>query len=223
MFDLLVSALAGVVFGIALAAPPGPMNAIIAEESILRGWTAGFRAGLGAMTADLIFCGLALVGVVAIVEQVPVIQTVMIAIGGVLMCYFAYDAFNDARGSFLDTDVEASTAGFRKTFILALTNPYQILFWLTIGVGMLRQGTLDVLAHVPSGIFDASLVVQTGSPALLIGFFIGIFIWVTGYPAGLVALGERIDAAAPTVALLSALVLAAFGVGFLIEAATTVL
>ena len=31
---------AGMVFGLALAAPPGPMNAIIAEESVVRGWTA---------------------------------------------------------------------------------------------------------------------------------------------------------------------------------------
>ncbi|PSQ07608.1 lysine transporter LysE, partial [Halobacteriales archaeon QS_6_71_20] len=60
-----VSLAAGVVFGLALAAPPGPMNAVIAEESVLRGWRAGFRAGLGAATADAVFLVLSLVGVVA--------------------------------------------------------------------------------------------------------------------------------------------------------------
>jgi NhaP-type Na+/H+ or K+/H+ antiporter len=40
------------------------MNAIIAEESVLRGWTAGFRAGLGAATADGVFFVLAALGVV---------------------------------------------------------------------------------------------------------------------------------------------------------------
>ena len=39
--NLLVTLGAGVVFGLALAAPPGPMNAVIAEESVLRGWFAG--------------------------------------------------------------------------------------------------------------------------------------------------------------------------------------
>ena len=77
----------GALFGLALAAPPGPMNAVIAEESVLRGWTAGAKAGLGAATADLAFFVLAYVGVVAVIESVPRLQTVMIAVGGVLMCY----------------------------------------------------------------------------------------------------------------------------------------
>jgi len=57
-----ISFLAGMVFGLALAAPPGPMNAIIAEESVVRGWSAGFKAGLGAMLADVVFFLLALAG-----------------------------------------------------------------------------------------------------------------------------------------------------------------
>ena len=63
----LVSVLAGAVFGLALAAPPGPMNAVIAEESVVHGWSAGFRAGLGAMSADAVFFVLALLGVVTFV------------------------------------------------------------------------------------------------------------------------------------------------------------
>ncbi|MFP4218320.1 MAG: LysE family translocator, partial [Salinarchaeum sp.] len=131
MSSAIVSAFAGVLFGLALAAPPGPMNALIAEESVLRGWGAGFRAGLGAMTADLVFCVLALVGVVAIVDRVPALQTAMVAIGGVLMCYFAYEAVQEARGTFVDKEMASATAGFTKTFVLTLTNPYQVIFWLT--------------------------------------------------------------------------------------------
>ncbi len=223
MPSALISAFAGVLFGIALAAPPGPINALIAEESVLRGWGAGFRAGLGAMTADLVFCVLALVGVVAVVDQVPALRTAMVAVGGLLMCYFAYDAVQEAHGTFVDEDVATAAAGFKKTFVLALTNPYQVVFWLTIGVGMLERGTLDVLAAVPRVDLEGLFVVQTGSPALLLGFFGGIVVWITAYPAGLVAIGDRIDAAAPVIASSSALVLAGFGVGFLIDALTTVL
>lgn len=87
--SLFVTLGAGVVFGLALAAPPGPMNAVIAEESVLRGRLAGFWAGLGAATADAIFFVLAYLGVVAVVESFPLLQGAMIAIGGVLMLYFA--------------------------------------------------------------------------------------------------------------------------------------
>ncbi|MFB6193836.1 MAG: LysE family transporter, partial [Halobaculum sp.] len=160
------------------------MNAIIAEESVLRGWGAGFRAGLGAALADVTFFVLAALGVVGFVGRFPTVRGVMVGVGGLLMLYFAYGAAREAgviarlRGRTADTtflgaadggaDDESSGAdvrpgldgpdhadrsaesdgdeppesdggtgeriggtGFRKAFVLALTNPYQILFWLT--------------------------------------------------------------------------------------------
>ncbi|GGJ14990.1 amino acid transporter [Halobellus salinus] len=249
MAATLVTFAAGVVFGIALAAPPGPMNAIIAEESVLRGWVSGFKAGLGAMSADAVFFVLAALGVVAFVERFPLIRAAMVGVGGVLMLYFAYDAASDVQSSFRGavgadedtpgraeggadtdagteavTDVVAGT-GFRKAFVLALTNPYQILFWLTIGVGLLRSGTLDVLAETPyiGGSLAGVLVVETGTMALVAGFFSGIVVWITGFPAALVGAERRIDAFAPVVAGLSAVVLAGFGVLFLTRSAGVLL
>lgn len=224
--NLLVTLGAGVVFGLALAAPPGPMNAVIAEESVLRGRTAGFRAGLGAATADAIFFVLAYLGVVAVVDALPLLRAAMVAAGGVLMLYFAVGAARGARASFRPTSgdepsIEAGK-GFRKALVLALTNPYQVLFWLTVGVGLLRPGELDVLARLPVVGADlaGAFVVTTGSPALIGGFFLGILIWITGFPAGLVAAENRTETFAPLVAVASAVVLAGFGVFFLYDAAT---
>ncbi len=219
----------GAVFGLALAAPPGPMNAVIAEESVLRGWGAGARAGVGAATADVVFFLLAYLGVATVIESAPRLQTAMIGVGGVLMCYFAVGAARGARASFRPTSGEeprmGAGNGFRKAFVLALTNPYQVLFWLTVGVGLLRPGRLDVLAPLPlvGETLAGTLVVTTGSTALIGGFFAGVFGWVLGFPAGLVAAERRIERFAPLVAVGSAVVLAAFGVYFLLEAATTVL
>ncbi|MFB6151177.1 MAG: LysE family translocator [Haloarculaceae archaeon] len=219
---------AGAVFGLALAAPPGPMNAVIAEESVVRGWFAGFTAGLGAMTADLIFFVLSVLGVVAFLDGAPAVRAGMVGVGGLLMLYFAAGAVRDARETFTAEDDGDPTdapesRGFRKAFLLALTNPYQILFWLTVGVGLLRPGTLDVLSHLPAvgSQLAGTLVVRTGSPALLVGLFGGIVVWIVGFPATLVRVGNRVDSFAPTVAGLSALVLAGFGVTFLWSAAGT--
>jgi threonine/homoserine/homoserine lactone efflux protein len=210
--------LAGVVFGLALAAPPGPMNAVIAEESVLRGWRSGFRAGLGAMTADLVFLGLALLGAVAVLERVPTLRNAMVAGGGVLMLYFAYGAARGARESFRAAEVPDSR-GFTKAFVLALTNPYQILFWLTVGVGLLAPGRVDVLSYA-SDALAGLVVVETGHPALLAGLFGGIVVWITGFPAALTAAERRTEALAPVVALSSAALLALFGVYFLYDATT---
>ena len=223
-----VSSLAfGAVFGLALAAPPGPMNAVIAEESALRGWLAGFTAGLGAMTADFLFFLLALVGVVGFVGTMPTLRGVMVGAGGLLMLYFAYGAVRDARtaSTFTEGGGEPGHRGFVKALLLALTNPYQILFWLTVGVGLLRPGTVDILAHAPyiGTALSGMVVVRTGSPAMIVGFFGGIVLWIVGFPASLVAAGRRIDRFASAVAYVSALVLAGFGVFFLNEALGTFL
>ena len=209
--------LAGAVFGLAIAAPPGPMNAVIAEESVLRGWTAGFRAGLGAMVADVCFFFLALFGAVTVVERFPTVRGLAFAIGGVLMLYFAYGAARDASDSRDELATEESR-GFRKAFVLAITNPFQIAFWLTIGVGLLEPGRIDVLGVLPVTGLSGVLVVATGSPALLVGFFAGIVVWIVGFPATLVAAERRAAGIGPTVAYASALVLAGFGVLFLGEA-----
>jgi threonine/homoserine/homoserine lactone efflux protein len=214
---------AGAVFGLALAAPPGPMNAIIAEESVVRGWLAGFRAGLGAMSADAAFLVLAFFGVVAFVESLPLLRATMVGVGGLLMLYFAYGAATDAEATFRgEGDPSDESRGFRKAFVLALTNPYQILFWLTVGVGLLEPGTIDVLAEAVGESFRGLLVVRTGSPALVLGMFGGIVLWITGFPAALVAAERRVARLAPVVAYLSAAVLAGFGVFFLYDAVSAV-
>lgn len=222
MLDTGVSLVAGVVFGLALAAPPGPMNAVIAEESVVRGWDAGTRAGLGAATADFVFFVLAYLGVVAVIERLTLLRAGMVFVGGLLMLYFAYGAAAEARATYTGSDAPDEGKGFQKAFVLALTNPYQILFWLTVGVGLLEVGTVDVLAPLSEAVAGL-VVVRTGSPALLIGLFAGIGIWITGFPAALVAARERMDTLAPSFAYGSAVVLAGFGVYFLYDGVTTAL
>jgi threonine/homoserine/homoserine lactone efflux protein len=224
MASTLASVLFGAVFGLALAAPPGPMNAVIAQESVLRGWAAGFRAGLGAMTADLCFLVLSLFGVVAFVGSMPLVRAAMTGAGGVLMLYFAYDAVREATGG-IDWEGDATGRGFLKAFSLALTNPYQVLFWLTVGVGLLEPGRVDVLGATPYVGDDLAgvLVAETGTPALVVGFFLGIGLWIVVFPASLVRAGRRLERLARTVAYLSAVVLAGFGLWFLADAARALL
>ena len=212
---LVTTLVAGVIFGLALAAPPGPMNAIIAEESVLRGWTAGFKAGLGAMTADVLFFLLALGGVVTFIQRLPVLRDVMFLVGGLLMLYFAYGAVRGARRQFRSTSIPDSR-GFSKAFVLSISNPYQILFWLTAGVGLLTPGRVDVLAYASASLSDL-VVVETGHPALVVGLFVGVLGWIVGFPTALSAARSRIETLAPVIAYGSAIVLAGFGVYFLAD------
>jgi threonine/homoserine/homoserine lactone efflux protein len=220
-----LSFLAGILFGLSLAAPPGPMNAIIAEESVVRGWLAGVISGTGAMTADIVFFLHAFAGVATVVEQWPALRGTMITLGGLLMLYFAYDAVNSAQSTLTGDGVPGDSRGFEKALVLGLTNPFQILFWLTVGVALLEPGTIDILSHMPY-VGDAAeglLIVETGSVALLAGFFGGIVVWITGFPALLVVTDRRVDSLAPVVAGASALILVGFGFLFLWDGLGTLL
>ncbi|MFW6153058.1 MAG: LysE family transporter [Halobacteriota archaeon] len=208
------TAVAGIVFGLALAVPPGPMNAVIAEESVTRGWAAGFAAGLGAMLADVVFFVLVLVGAIAVFDVFEQLETALFLIGGLLMLLFAADALSTTLRSatFTEAEVAVSATGFQKALALGLTNPYQIAFWLTIGISLVRSGRIDLAGYVP---LASEFVVTTGSASLIGGFFLGIVIWIVGYPAALVAIGDRFDAFAPVVAAASGLVLLGFGLLFI--------
>jgi threonine/homoserine/homoserine lactone efflux protein len=117
---------------------------------------------------------------------------------------------------------DEDSRGFRKAFALAITNPYQLLFWLTVGVRLLEPGTVDVFAQSPvGGALAGQLLVETGSPALVVGFFGGIVAWILALPTALTSARHRLEAAAPIVAGASALVLAGYGIVFLVDAVTT--
>ena len=220
-----LSFFAGLLFGLALAAPPGPMNAIIAEESVVRGWFAGVITGLGAMFADVVFFVLALAGLTTVVEEFPVLRGVMVTVGGGLMLYFALDAARSTQQALTAVDAPGDARGFQKALVLGLTNPFQILFWLTVGVALLDPGRIDVLAFTPyvGDALAGAVVVETGSVALVAGLFGGIVFWIVTFPATLVAAGRRVDALAPVVAGASALILAGFGVLFLWNGLATLL
>ena len=212
-----LSFLAGMLFGLALAAPPGPMNAIIAEESVLRGWVPGVITGLGAMTADVVFFVLALFGATTVVNEWPLLHGTMVTVGGVLMLYFAFGALQSAQDTLTGAAVSTDSRGFQKALVLGLTNPFQILFWLTVGVALLDPGTIDILEYLPvlGESVAGTLVVETGSVALLAGLFGGVVLWILAFPATLVATDRRVDSLAPVIAVGSALILAVFGAFFL--------
>lgn len=152
----------GLLLGFSLAAPPGPMNAWIASVAA-RSYRAGVLTGLGAMTADGIL-GAAVYLLDRSVDLGSVLRFVYL-LGAAVMALLAFLLLrrpNDAPSPPADRSAYARALG------IGLSNPFQLVWWLTAGVAFAYLGGL----------------------ALLAGLFGAILVWVVSFP-GLVHVGVR--------------------------------
>lgn len=147
--SLWLSAAAGLLLGLSLAAPPGPMNAIIARESTRHGALAGVRVGLGAPVADVLWLLLFWFGLGALLDHSWLIR--LLAAGGAgLMGFFSYTTL---RSDGQDNAPEARPATFLAGFAMAVTNPYQAAWWFSGGFVFLQREGLPGVSGLVAGIF----------------------------------------------------------------------
>lgn len=161
VLDVLAGAAAGLVIGLSLAAPPGPVNALIASRAVTRSWRSGFLVGCGAMTADAGFLALSALAHSAVLGARGVFPYIAL-LGAVVMAYFAWGAARawDRVPEPAPPDARAHAASYATGLTVNATSPYPILWWLTAGL---------------------ALIDQLG-PAVLVGFFAGILLWISAFP-----------------------------------------
>ena len=191
VLEVLIGIGAGILLGLSIAAPPGPMNALIAANTVRRSKRAGHLTGLGAMTSDGIFLAVTL-AVGGVVPVTPGIRILLYLAGAVVMFFLAvrtYPALHRELAVEAGPDTRPAAA-YAQGFLLGLTNPFQILWWLTAGLAFMR------------GI----------GAAVAVGFFLGILAWILVFPATLDVANRRWRGTYRAVMFFSLIVLLAFGV-----------
>lgn len=189
----------GMLLGYSLAVPPGPMNALIAAWS-LRGWRQGFAVGAGAMSADLLLMvlTLALYKSASAFVGGPAMRLAML-LGSALLLFLAYRIAVSKPPREIDRGSDGDAIrGYVVGLSLGLVNPYQVGWWLTVGLSSI-------------GAFGV---------AWALGLFTAIFTWIVSFPAAVRA-GWRANRRATWLLIkgFSVLVLAGFGLYFLYVAA----
>lgn len=180
----------GVALGLSLAVPPGPMNAWIAVGSA-RNYRAGVATGLGAMSADAVL-GVLVYLLERSVDLSAVVRLVY-GLGAAVMAFLAYRLLRPRRRP---TEAAGKLRSYGQAFALGLTNPFQILWWLTAGIGFAYVG---------------------GAP-LLLALFGAIAAWVVGFPALVRAGVRRSPRVEQAVRFGSGIALAGFAAYFLLLA-----
>ena len=145
----------GLILGFTLTIPPGPMNAFIASQTVSGGRAAGILTGLGAMTADMIL-GAIVYSARSVIDIQEYIR-ILYAVGAAVLIFLAYSSLKSMN--VMDSTTEGKRTYYRA-LILGITNPYQILWWITAGLAFAYLGGI----------------------ILLIGLFAAIAVWIVSFP-----------------------------------------
>lgn len=179
---------AGIALGVSLAAPPGPVTALMVREVAERGPRQAALVGLGACTADMGFLGLAWVGAIALLAARPQLLGAVSIVGAALLAYYAWGAYRAGRAP-----AEAATgrpATYVTGFLAAATSPFNLAWWLGPGTALLASQGLG----------------------LALGLLVGILGWIAVFVTALARIGARVRRFQEYAAYASAVILGAFAV-----------
>jgi threonine/homoserine/homoserine lactone efflux protein len=161
----------GIVIGLVVAAPIGPVNLICIRRTFAYGPLNGFLSGLGAALGDGVFAVVTAFGITAISQLIEGYFTPLRLIGGLMLLGFGVHIFNadvsvlrDAEGAPVRDD-GASTLlrTMASTFALTLANPATLIGFTALFAG------LGTLASGSASFVDAALTV--------LGVLAGSSIW----------------------------------------------
>ena len=195
-------AIKGLVIGLAIAAPVGPIGVLCIRRSLADGRLIGLLTGLGAAAADGVYGAIAAFGLTAVTDLLIGQGPWLGLIGGLFLCYLGVRTFMAvSAGPAAPARSGALFVIFGSTFVLTLTNPTTILSFVAIFAGL-------GLGNTGGDYFAASLMVA--------GVFLGSALWWVGLSGAVSVLRTRVGPRAlRAINRLSGLLIGGFGVGAL--------
>jgi threonine/homoserine/homoserine lactone efflux protein len=152
----------GIMVGLMIAMPVGPVNILCIHRTLEGGWKSGVISGLGAAAADMFYGAVAGFSITLVVQFLVREQFWIRFFGGILLVIVGIWYFFK-RPESLDAQTQDRASAYsdlRSTFLLTLTNPTTVLSFLAIlaalGIGHQRQWWLTVF--LVGGIFCGSML-----------------------------------------------------------------
>jgi len=131
----------GYVFlGLSLSAPIGPINAAQLDAGIKKGFWHSWLIGLGAMTADIVYMLMVYMGIVHFIN-IPFMQAFLWLFGSFVLIYTGVESLLGIEQAMETKRNNGDTRlkSFMSGFLISLSNPMTILFWLGIYGSVLAE------------------------------------------------------------------------------------
>lgn len=152
--------LQGMLFGLAIAAPVGPIGVLCIRRTLADGQLTGFVAGLGAATADLCYGSVAVLGMTALNNLLLGVSFWTRFVGGLLLCYLGVQTLREVPAERPAAVTARGLLGaYAATLLLTITNPATIIAFAAIfaglGVANAAHGSAEGMLLV-AGVFSGS-------------------------------------------------------------------
>ena len=168
---MLFTFLKGLILGLSIAAPVGPIGVLCIRRTLAMGQRVGLVSGLGAATADGFYGFVAGFGLTTVADFLTAQAFWLKLIGGIFLCYLGVTTFLAKPAAEVPGNSQMPGDGvmtrsllsaYGSTLALTLTNPATILSFAAIfvGLGLVESGQ-DYWA----------------SSILVLGVFLGSAIW----------------------------------------------
>jgi threonine/homoserine/homoserine lactone efflux protein len=161
--------LKGIILGIGISAPIGPINTEIVRRGLHGGFWPAWMVGAGAGIAHAVFLAATYVGMGSLVE-VWAVRLALFSLGFCLLAWVAVSSFRDAwRGAGDPGLVRPVSDGWRAAFAagfgFAFLNPLAVLLWVSL-----------VGASLASPAYANDIGLKN---ALVVGIWLGCALWDT--------------------------------------------
>lgn len=165
--------LKGIILGLTVSMPLGPIGIILINRTIKRGLLSGFFSGLGLATADTLLALLAALGFSVIVTFINEERFIISIIAGLIIIVIGMKIFLSNPVKDIRNREKANKSLWRdyySVFVLSITNPYTIFIFVAFFSGV----------HI-TGDIKPALVPFFLIPGVLIGtitwwFFLSYFV-----------------------------------------------
>lgn len=170
--------LKGIFIGFAMAVPVGPIGIMCIRKTLTEGQLRALIIGLGAATADLLYGCVAAFGL-TVVSNTLVGQRIWIRlVGGTLLVFLGIRTF---RAHPANPNIPINNSGMLRSYLttvfLTLTNPLTIFVFIAVFAALGLGSGL--------GQFSAS--------ALVVGVFIGSWLWFLSLSSGVRLFRKKLD------------------------------
>jgi len=172
----------GLLFGVLISAPVGPINILCMRRGLFGRAIDGFYIGLGSAVGDAFYAALAAFGLNAIYVLIESHNTLLMVSGGLIMATFAVRIWREKP----QLDCTPLKGKVKRSafaaFVLTLTNP-------GVFVGFIGLYTLAGIGDLGAGETRAF----HDAAALTVGVFVGAALWWLGLAFGTRAFKEKFN------------------------------